>query len=259
MTLSADDLQTLAKARNLLVNRPLAVRVCETVGKPFEAALGALPSSVRQGLDSAVLTCLEKAARAAVKTLGDSGGKPHRPALYRGFAALGGFAAGLAGLPGLAVEAPITTVAMTRAVAHIGLETGFPRGPELCAECLQVLALDGGKPGETAATYFAVRAALSRNLSEVASLLTGKILFEDMGLILTRLLGAAAQRFSAALAEKLAVQSIPLLGAAGGAAVNYVFMSRYQDLAKAHFSIRELERLRGKEAVREAYERLDNA
>ena len=45
------------------------------------------------------------------------------------------------------------------------------------------------------------------------------------------------------------------LGALGGAAVNYAFIDHFQEVARAHFVVRRLERRYGKSAVRAAYER----
>jgi len=56
--------------------------------------------------------------------------------------------------------------------------------------------------------------------------------------------------------QKLAAQAIPLIGAVGGAAVNYAFIEHFQDVARGHFTVRRLERRYGKEAVRQEYERL---
>jgi hypothetical protein len=44
-------------------------------------------------------------------------------------------------------------------------------------------------------------------------------------------------------------------GAAGGAAVNALFINHYQDTAWAHFTVRRLERSHGPEVVRAAYDR----
>jgi hypothetical protein len=47
-----------------------------------------------------------------------------------------------------------------------------------------------------------------------------------------------------------------VIGALGGAAVNYAFIDHFQEVARAHFIIRKLERHYGKDTVREVYERL---
>jgi hypothetical protein len=47
-------------------------------------------------------------------------------------------------------------------------------------------------------------------------------------------------------------------GALGGAAVNYAFIDQFQEVARAHFVVRRLERRYGKDAVRAAYDRFSN-
>jgi EcsC protein family len=53
--------------------------------------------------------------------------------------------------------------------------------------------------------------------------------------------------------QKLAAQAVPVIGALGGAAVNYAFIDDFQEIARAHFTVRRLERRYGKNAVRTAY------
>ena len=59
--------------------------------------------------------------------------------------------------------------------------------------------------------------------------------------------------------QKLAAQAIPLVGALGGAAVNYAFVEHFQEMAQGHFTVRRLERAYGKGLVRREYERLAQA
>ena len=47
-----------------------------------------------------------------------------------------------------------------------------------------------------------------------------------------------------------------MLGAAAGAAVNLAFLEHYRGIAKAHFTVRRLERRHGAALVRAAYETL---
>jgi hypothetical protein len=49
---------------------------------------------------------------------------------------------------------------------------------------------------------------------------------------------------------------VPILGAVGGAAINVAFMDHFQDSAEGHFTVRNLERQYGTEAVRAAYDKL---
>jgi hypothetical protein len=55
------------------------------------------------------------------------------------------------------------------------------------------------------------------------------------------------------VSEKFVAQSVPVIGAAGGAAINVMFMTHFQDLARGHFIVRRLERKYGAEHVRAVY------
>jgi hypothetical protein len=54
--------------------------------------------------------------------------------------------------------------------------------------------------------------------------------------------------------QKVAAQTLPLVGGLGGAAVNYAFIEHFQDVARGHFTVRRLERIYGKEKVRSEYD-----
>jgi hypothetical protein len=51
-------------------------------------------------------------------------------------------------------------------------------------------------------------------------------------------------------------QALPVVGALGGAAVNYAFIEHFQDVARGHFTVRRLERLYGKDKIRMEYDRI---
>jgi len=73
---------------------------------------------------------------------------------------------------------------------------------------------------------------------------------------LVRLITQVASRFSITVSEKAAAQAIPVIGAVGGALINTLFMSHFQDMARGHFIVRRLERKYGADEVRSAYEAL---
>jgi hypothetical protein len=54
----------------------------------------------------------------------------------------------------------------------------------------------------------------------------------------------------------VAAQALPVVGALGGAAVNYAFIEHFQEVARGHFTVRRLERVYSKNVVRTEYERL---
>jgi EcsC protein family len=72
--------------------------------------------------------------------------------------------------------------------------------------------------------------------------------------VLVRLIAQIASRFGVVVTQKLAAQAVPLVGALGGAAVNYAFIDHFQEVAV----VRRLERRYGKDAVRAAYDRFSN-
>jgi hypothetical protein len=72
-------------------------------------------------------------------------------------------------------------------------------------------------------------------------------------------LAQIASRFGVVVTQKLAAQAVPIIGALGGAAVNYAFIDHFQEIARAHFTVRRLERRYGKDAVRTAYGELSDA
>ena len=74
-----------------------------------------------------------------------------------------------------------------------------------------------------------------------------------------RLIAQIASRFGVVVTQKLAAQAVPVIGALGGAAVNYAFIDHFQEIAPAHFTVRRLERRYGKDAVRAAYDKFSGA
>ncbi len=104
--------------------------------------------------------------------------------------------------------------------------------------------------------YFAARSALATAVSEASKHLAQKGLAKGGGPAIVRLVSLVAARFGIVVSEKTAAQLVPVIGAAGGALVNTVFIAHYQDMARGHFTVRRLERIHGIEPVRLAYEAL---
>ena len=68
-----------------------------------------------------------------------------------------------------------------------------------------------------------------------------------------------ASRFGVVVSQKVAAQTVAVVGALGGAAVNLAFTEHFQDVARGHFTVRRLERVYGAEIVRAEYERIKSA
>jgi hypothetical protein len=67
---------------------------------------------------------------------------------------------------------------------------------------------------------------------------------------------AVASRFGVVVSEQTAAKAVPVVGAAGGAVINVLFMNHFQDMARGHFIVKRLERTYGMDLVRAAYERI---
>jgi uncharacterized protein (DUF697 family) len=60
------------------------------------------------------------------------------------------------------------------------------------------------------------------------------------GAALQSLIAKVAPRLATVLGQKLAAQTVPVLGAVAGAATNYAFTSYYQEMAHVHFRLRKV-------------------
>jgi EcsC protein family len=72
--------------------------------------------------------------------------------------------------------------------------------------------------------------------------------------ILLKFVTQVAARFGVVVTQKVAARALPVVGALGGAAVNYAFIEHFQEIARGHFTVRRLERMYGKDEIRAEYE-----
>ena len=256
MQLTEEDLRSLHEAKQLLEKPSMAVRLADTVGAPLERGFGLLPEKWAASVHTAVNKSLFRALNVAVKSLARGPIRRRSERLHHFAAVASGAAGGAFGLAGLIVELPISTVLMLRSIADIGQRRGEDLNDvEAQLACLEVFALGGRTSHDDAAEtgYFAMRAALARSVSEAARYLAGRGVAETGAPALVRFISNIAARFGVAVSEKAAAMAIPVLGAAGGAVINSIFMSHFQDVAHGHFTIRSLERKYGREAIQENY------
>ena len=173
-----------------------------------------------------------------------------------------GAAGGAFGLATLPVELPVSTTIMLRSIAAIARNEGEdPSDPETALSCIQVFALGGriGSADPSESGYFAVRAMLAKSVTEAARFIAERGIIEEGAPVLVRFTTLVASRFGVVLSQKFAAQALPVVGALGGASVNYVFIEHFQEIAQGHFTVRRLERVYGKDVVRAEYERLAKA
>jgi hypothetical protein len=260
--LSSRDLAELARAKETLENPGLAVRLADRLGTPIDALARRLPDGARRLLSDGTRSALERCLDVALRTIprGGEGGGAAADWLHRSAVVVTGALGGAAGLAGLAVELPISTTLMLRAIA----DHARAQGEDLSLvatrlECLAVFAYGSRSPGDDAAetAYFAARAALGRPVAQAAEYVATReaagAAAERSAPALVQLVARVARRFGVAVADKAAAQLVPIVGAAGGAAVNALFIDHYQATARAHFAVRRLVRAHGEDVVRQAY------
>lgn len=261
-SLSPAELADLASARRILEEPGLALRLAERVGAPANALVRRLPAGAQQALAEGTQRALERALEVALRSLDVRRPGPAADRLHKAVAAASGALGGAAGLAGLLLELPISLTIMLRAVADHARAQGEDLDDVATRlECLTVFAY-GPRPGEGGATgdagYFAVRSALASAVGRASAWVAQRGVADALGEkgapALVHLLARVAQRLGVAVTDKAAAQLVPVIGAAGGAAVNALFMSHYQDTAWAHFTVRRLERAHGPLAVRRAWD-----
>jgi hypothetical protein len=255
MALTSGALDELRGAKQLLEETSLAARISNAVGTPVERVLTALPDRASRAVLDLTHKSLLDALEFAISTLG-AHRLPSSDMRHKIAAAVSGAAGGAFGFAGLAVELPVSTVLMLRSIADIARAEGEPlQTPHARLACLQVFSLGGPKRQDDAVDsgYFAVRAALATAVAEAAEYIAKHRIARAGAPPLVRLTTQIAARFGIPVSEKVVAQSLPVIGAGGGALINLLFIDHFQTLARGHFTVRRLERTYGAELVRETY------
>ena len=253
------DLADLAYAKSLLENPGLAAKITSLLGTPIEKGFALLPRNWSQVVSIGTRKALTVAIEAAVLTLDKRAGRASSDFLHKILVAASGAGGGFFGLPALSVELPISTTIMMRSIADIARSEGETiSDPHTKMACIEVFALGGPGASDDAAEtgYFAVRAALSKAVSDAAEYIARRGIIEEGAPAIVRLIAQIASRFGVQVSEKAAAQAIPVIGAAGGSILNTLFMDHFQDMARGHFIVRRLESRYGREEVRRVYRTL---
>jgi hypothetical protein len=261
MQMDRADLDDLRRAKLFLEQPSLAIRLADKVGVPLELLLDRLPAGAQDAIARGTRRALDKSLEVALRTLDPADRGPTSDWLHRGVVVASGAFGGALGLPGLALELPFSLTVMLRSIADHARAQGEDLGDVTARlECLAVFAYGTRSRSDDAAesAYFAARAALAQALRQAAEYVGQRgiagALGERSAPAVAHLLARVAQRFGVAVTDKAAAQLVPIAGAAGGAAINALFMTHYQETSRAHFTIRRLERTHGAEAVRAAYD-----
>jgi len=259
--ISSGHAQELREARQVLQHPSLVIRLSSLIGTRVEnltKELGKrLPEDMTEVISRSSNKAIESAFHAAIRTIQQGDTSAPRNRLHQAAVVTTGGVAGFLGLHALLVELPITTLIMFRSIADIARANGESLAdPETQLNCLTVFALgsprsDADEGAET--SYYGVRYALSRLTTDALQYITAHGTTGRSAPVMVRFVSAIASRFGVVVSQKAAAQAVPAIGAIGGAVTNAVFMSHFQDMARAHFTIRRLERIYGKDAVEELY------
>lgn len=252
-----EDAEAIARAARHLEHPSLAARLSNVIGTPIDIALQLLPRRWYRGVHTVAENALHKAFEAGVDTLHREDILPAHESFYRFVGGATGALGGLFGLPGLAVELPVTTAIMLRAIADIARSEGENlHDSDTQRACIEVFALGGRAESDDAADtgYYGVRFALAFYTRSVNARVTRAGIAVEGVPLLARSINAVAARFGLQVSQKAAAQIVPVVGAAGAAAINIIFMRHFQDMARHHFAIRRLERKYGKQVVQACYE-----
>lgn len=269
------DQRVVDRAVAYLEDPSFLMRAANVLGKPAESLVQRLPDRARRAIAAASDAAMRKALEWAIASLGKDPGRAPTPGVHSASAAAMGGLGGFFGIAALPIELPLTTAVMLRSIAEIARSEGADLAdPAVRLECLSVLAMGGrvpapidatleGEPspiGDMESSYWSARMGLAvalRSAAQQLGALTGRQLASELAAgatpMVTRLLGQLAARFQTVVGEKAVAQSVPVLGAAAGAALNAAFTEHFNTVAQHHFALRRLERELGEAAVREAY------
>lgn len=101
---------------------------------------------------------------------------------------------------------------------------GFDRSdPETKLECLKVFSMGG---------------PLEEDDDLDLSFATAKLGLS--GPTVSRIIAKTSQRLSVAISQKLGASAVPVLGALSGGALNYAFISYYEEMAHIRFRLKKL-------------------
>lgn len=203
------------------------------VGGQVEDGMKMIPKGLRDQIDRAARLALEKSYDLAGRSRGGIGARIASDRAHKVLAAISGAIGGVGGLPTALAELPVATTVIFRAVQRVAAEHGEdPASAETRMECLRVFGAGGPGEGDDGIDTTFIGARLS---------LTGPALHA--------LIARVAPRFAAVLAQKLAAQAVPVLGAAAGAGTNLAFTDYYVEMAHVHFGLRRLIRTHGEDQV----------
>lgn len=200
----------------------VGIQLLNLIGGQAETLIDRLPGDMRARLGDGAEQALKMAMQAAQRSRGVMGEQPGW--LSRAVTTAMGAAGGFGGLPSAMAELPVTTTILLRAIQDVAVEYGFdPAEDSVQFDCIQIFAAAGPLDHDDGSDL----AFLGSRVTVTGAALQG-------------LISKVAPKLATVLGQKLAAQTVPVLGAAAGAATNYAYTSYYQQMAHVHFGLRRL-------------------
>jgi len=192
------------------------------IGGRAEGLLDRLPQSLRDGLEQATTSALTHAMSVAHESR--TYVPDQKSWLNSAVGAAMGAVGGSGGLPTALAELPVTTTLLLRVIQGVSKDYGFdPASENVKFDCVKVFASAGPLEADDGADlgFISVRVTLT-------------------GAAVNGLIARVSPRLATVLGQKLAAQTVPVLGAVAGAATNYAYTHYYQEIAHVHFGLRRL-------------------
>lgn len=273
----------------------LIARVSDKVAMPIEFGLTVLPDRVRAKIAKVSRAAIEKALDVALFTMDTktTAGEPPPASSdwwHMGAAATSGAVGGFFGFYSLPFEIPLSTSIMLRSIADIARSEGEDLSDVTARlECVTVFAMGGSSDSDDGAElgYFIAREAMASMIARTSSYYEAQVAAQlaekavkaaakgaaktaaklvakeaaeaarkAQSTTLAKLMETIAARYAGVISESAMAKILPLIGAALGGSINALFISHYQDVARAHFSVRRLERSYGDILIRAEYARI---
>jgi hypothetical protein len=209
------------------------------VGGQVEDGLKMLPAALRQQMNSVTRRALQRSYDLAAQSHQGRGALVGSDRTHRVIGTVSGAIGGFGGLPTALAELPVATTLIFRAVLHVAAQCGEdPLSEDTRRECLAVFGSGGPSSADDGVDTAFVGARLSLSGAAVHTLIS-----------------RVAPKVAAVLSQKLAAQTVPVLGAFAGAGTNYAFVNYYTALAHVHFGLRQLARNHGEALVLDEFHR----
>ena len=201
------------------------MKLANFAGSNIESIMSQIPNGIDAQVQKAIIIVLEKAYDAS-DTLHSSTITPEVPSYFHKIAAIfSGAVGGVAGLPGAFAEFPITITNMFSSFQKIAQGYGFDSNDEKTKlECIKVFTMGGPLQSDEELDLSFVTAKLGLS-----------------GQVVSSLISKASQKVALMVTQKLGSQAVPIIGAVTGAALNYTFISYYEEMAHIRFSLKKMQ------------------